>query len=142
FVTGWGYGSTRIRPRCSQRNRIARSREGKEFSHSLGLEIATWDRVLNVRSSPLAAAAAEFEGQPKKRRHGSKRGCSKPVKEPGASISAVTLRISVCDPPRNVWYPLGRKSATAPPPEPLDQDEPAEFDEEPEPDAWDEADEL
>ena len=45
-------------------------------------------------------------------------------------------------PSRNVRHPLGRKSATAPPPEPLDQDEPAEFDEEPEPDAWDEADEL
>jgi len=45
-------------------------------------------------------------------------------------------------PSRNAWHPLGRKSATAPPPEPLDQDEPAEFDKEPEPDAWDEADEL
>jgi len=47
-------------------------------------------------------------------------------------------------PSRNVWHPLGRASAKpALPPEPLDQDEPAEFEEEPgEPDAWDEADEL
>jgi hypothetical protein len=55
-------------------------------------------------------------------------------------------------PSRNVWHPLGRKPAAAPPPEPLEQaepppdaaalTEPAEFHEEPEPDAWDEADEL
>src|SRR5215472_14143193 len=35
FVTEWGHDSKRIRPRCFQRNRIARSREGKEFSHGL-----------------------------------------------------------------------------------------------------------
>ena len=57
-------------------------------------------------------------------------------------------------PCRNVWHPLGRSPrAPALPPETLNQDEPppdadalpetaTEFDEELEPDAWDEADEL
>jgi hypothetical protein len=56
-------------------------------------------------------------------------------------------------PSRNVWHPLRRSTrALAPPSEPLDQEEPspdpdalpepAEFDEEPDIDAWDAADEL
>jgi len=56
-------------------------------------------------------------------------------------------------PSRNVWHPVRRSTrALAPPSEPLDQEEPspdpdalpepAEFDEEPDIDAWDATDEL
>jgi len=70
-----------------------------------------------------------------------------------AFLNAILEPALMFIPSRNVWHPLRRSTrALAPPSEPLDQEEPspdpdalpepAEFDEEPDIDAWDAADEL